>query len=327
MLDGIHPKQITNKILGKLRNAIGCVWLALPICLVFSTVLLSPAAHGQVAIGLDHIPVAVGNLERATATYNALGFTLKPGRDHANGIRNTHVKFPTGAGIELLTAQEAVDELSSHYVGFLRAGEGPAFISFHARDTGRLRTALRSGGYDFRQEGQITKLVSPDFAFLFFVNDNRSPTDQPEHFAHANSATEMCAVWVATEKAEALVRLLVHLGGREQGRKVLAHDMVEATVVTLYEGEVIILPKSYQVISGRPVIGVSFRVRSLAQAQMALAKAGVEPWVGPNALEAIMVEPAKAHGLWLEFRVGPLPIKSCVSFDRFSEAVTGKYLP
>jgi hypothetical protein len=327
MFRRIYPKEITNRILGKLRDVIDCVGLALPRCLVFLAVLLPQAANGQVAIGLDHIPVAVGDLERAAATYDALGFALKPGRDHANGIRNTHVKFPTGAGIELLTAPKAVDELSSHYVDFLRVGEGPAFISFHARDTGRLRAALRSGGYDFRQEGQITKLVSPDFGFLFFVNDNRSPTDQFEHFSHANSAIEMCAVWVATEKAEALVRLLVHLGGQEQCRKVLAPDMVEATVVNLYEGEVIILPKWYQVIFGRPVIGVSFRVRSLAQARMALAKAGVEPWVGPNALEAIMVEPAKAHGLWIEFRVGPMPTKSCISFDRFPEAVNGKYLP
>jgi hypothetical protein len=101
---------------------------ALPICLVISTLLLSPTAQGQVTIGLDHIPVAVRDLERATATYRALGFTLKPGRDHANRIRNAHVKFPTGAGIELLTAPEAIDGLSTHYVDFLRAGEGPAFI-------------------------------------------------------------------------------------------------------------------------------------------------------------------------------------------------------
>jgi hypothetical protein len=163
---------------------------------------------------------------------------------------------------------------------------------------------LRAGGYDFRQKGQITELVAPDFAFLFIVSDNRSPTDQPEHFAHANGATEMCAVWIATEKAEALARLLVHLGGREQSRKVLVPGMVEATVIALNEGEVIILPKAHQVLSGRPVIGASFCVRNLPQVQRTLADAGIEPWAGAKTSEEIVVEPARAHGLWLEFRTG-----------------------
>src|SRR5687767_7924561 len=83
----------------------------------------------RVAIGLDHIPVAVRDLEAASATYRALGFSLKPGRPHANGIRNAHVKFPNGAGIELLTVPAAVDPLSTTYVKMIRAGEGPAFLS------------------------------------------------------------------------------------------------------------------------------------------------------------------------------------------------------
>jgi len=36
-------------------------------------------------IGLDHIPVAVRNLDSAAHRYRELGFVLKPGRPHANG--------------------------------------------------------------------------------------------------------------------------------------------------------------------------------------------------------------------------------------------------
>ena len=72
-----------------------------------------PSAEGRnTALGLDHIPVAVRDLERAAATFRRLGFALKPGRPHANGIRNVHVKFPDGSGIELLTAPRPQDELS-----------------------------------------------------------------------------------------------------------------------------------------------------------------------------------------------------------------------
>ena len=98
--------------------------------------LLAPLAglaeqRGPV-VGLDHIPVAVRDLERASADFRALVFAIKPGRDHANGIRTAHVKFRDGSGIELITAGAAVDELTTRYVDLLAHGEGPAFVALHA---------------------------------------------------------------------------------------------------------------------------------------------------------------------------------------------------
>ncbi len=279
-------------------------WIFL-VGLVTATLARPTAAQSPTRIGVDHIPVAVVDLERAAATYRALGFALKPGRPHANGLRNTHVKFPDGAGLELLTVPHAVDALSTHYVTLLRAGEGPAFVSFHARNTEHLHAALRDGGYAFRHDGGLTELEAPEFASLFFLRDNRSPTDQPEHFAHANGATALRAVWIATEHDDVLARLLVQLGGREQRRQVFVPDPAEATVVTLAEGEVIILPAQHQVIAGRPVIGASFRVPDLARVRHLLSQARLEPWAGAGPAERVVVGPPLTHGLWLEFRASP----------------------
>jgi catechol 2,3-dioxygenase-like lactoylglutathione lyase family enzyme len=255
-------------------------------------------------IGLDHIPVAVRDLEAAAATYRALGFSLKPGRPHANGIRNAHVKFPDGAGIELLTVPAAVDPLSTTYWDMISAGDGPAFLSFHARDTAALHAGLRAGGYAFRERNGLTDLSAPPFGFLFWIADNRSPTDRPEHFAHPNGATALAAVWIATDDDDALARLLVALGGRRQRRKVLAPDHVEATVITLAEGDVVILPARHRLLPERPIIGASFRVRDLATVRRALTAGRVSPRAGLELAERLLVEPSKTHGLWLEF-VGP----------------------
>ena len=271
---------------------------------LFAVVLSLPAAAQEpVRIGLDHIPVAVRDLEAASATYRALGFSLKPGRPHANGIRNAHVKFPDGAGIELLTVPGAVDPLSTKYADMIHAGDGPAFLAFHARDTTALHAALRAGSYAFRDTNSWTDLTAPPFGFLFFIADNRSPTDRPEHFAHPNGATALGAVWIATDDGDALARLLVGLGGRQERREVLAPDTVEATVVTLAEGEVFILPARHQLLPGRPIIGASFRVRDIATVRRALAAGRVSPR-GELLANRLVVEPSKAHGLWLEF-VGP----------------------
>ncbi len=262
-----------------------------PLAITLALALFTPPAEARppVRIGLDHIPLAVSQLDSAAAAFQALGFTLKPGRDHANGIRNAHVKFPDGAGIELITVPKGVDALSTHYWNHLQKGDGPAFVSFHARDTGRLHEALRDGGYTFEQRGEITTLSAPEFAFLFLVRDNRSPGDRPEHFAHANGATALRSVWIATEHGAALARLLETLGGRARVRTVAAPDSVEATVVELDAGEVVLLPAERQVVPGRPVIGAGFRVRGRARA------------------DRILIEPERAHGLWIEFVAGETP--------------------
>jgi hypothetical protein len=49
--------------------------------------------------GIDHIPLVVKYLDDAAEAYRRLGFAIKPGRPHADGIRNAHAKFPDGAGI------------------------------------------------------------------------------------------------------------------------------------------------------------------------------------------------------------------------------------
>ena len=87
-------------------------WIAAGVALATS----SP----PVVQGLDHIPVAVTDLDRAAADFRRLGFVIKPGRPHDDGIRNRHVKFPNGGGIELITASDPTDDLARDYADWLK---------------------------------------------------------------------------------------------------------------------------------------------------------------------------------------------------------------
>jgi hypothetical protein len=53
----------------------GVPFRAIPAVLL-ALIALSP----PIVLGIDHVPVAVADLEAAGARYRALGFTLKPGR-------------------------------------------------------------------------------------------------------------------------------------------------------------------------------------------------------------------------------------------------------
>ena len=255
--------------------------------------------------GLDHIPVAVGNLERACTTYRALGFVIKPGRHHANGIRNAHVKFPDGSGIELIRAQAPVGPLTRRYIEFLAHGDGPAFLALRAPDSGRLAAALRRGGYAFSKEGEVINVLEPTLESLFFVRGNRSPTDRPEHFAHPNGASALRAVWIAAEEGATLERFLVGLGGASARRSVLAPDLAEARVVSFGAGDVVILPASRSGTASRPIMGASIRVASLDAAGRQLSRNGVVGRRETGRPRRLVLPPRETCGLWLEFRESP----------------------
>ena len=185
------------------------------------------AANPPAITGLDHIPIAVRDLDRAAADYRALGFALKPGRPHENGISNQHVKFPDGTELELITASETRDALTATYLKHLAAGEGPAFL------------ALFAPGVDPGSLG----LDSDPLRYIFMFGRNQSPTDRPEHFAHPNTAESLIGVWLGGDDLSAERRLLEKLGARIQVEDIRVPDITRAPVAHLVEGEVVLPPR------------------------------------------------------------------------------------
>lgn len=254
-------------------------------------------------VGLDHMPLAVKNLERAADDYGRMGFSLKPGRPHRNSIRTVNIKFPDGAGIELITASTPADALSARYLDLLSDGEGPAYFSLHARDLDRMLSTLAAAGFEYSKQDGVYILADPHFELLFFGRDNRSPTDRPEHFAHGNSAVAMTAVWIATRDVVPLSRLFTTLGAVETRETVCVPEAVAAIVFAVDNGKVVLLPEKYQRIPGRQIVGASFEVADLDSVRRSLHSANISPAAAYDASKecGIFVPPQAAHGIWLHF--------------------------
>ncbi len=180
-------------------------------------------------VGLDHIPLAVRDLEDAANTYGQLGFALKPGRFHPNGIRNQHIKFVDGTGIELITAPKDTDADTAEYVRLLAQGEGPAFLALHTADISALTKRFDAIKQAYAREGSFVKVLAPAFRlFFFYQGDNRSPTDKPEHFAHANTANDLIGVWLASNDTAELCTLFRATGAAISKRKVFVPEAAKA---------------------------------------------------------------------------------------------------
>jgi len=265
----------------------------------------SPASLSRCAVGIDHLPVAVSDLDRAAEICTRLGFAIKPGRFHANGVRNKHVKFEDGAGIELITAKQAVDALSAMYVRLLSQNEGPAFLSFHTSDIGLLHAGFRRAGFSYSEDDGALTLRDPRLHFVFFFEgDNRSPTDRAEHFLHLNSAYATAGVWIADGEDSQLVPLLKSIGGVVVKKKVFVPTQRTTTVVQVQNGDVVFLPRSSQTIPGRPIVGLVFLTRNLDALRHCLDASHIAPATHVEAAdhESVIVDPQQAFGMWLEFR-------------------------
>jgi hypothetical protein len=267
--------------------------------------VVDATAGGGALIGIDHMPFAVKDLDRAILEFQRLGFAIKPGRFHADGIHNAHVKFPDGAGIELITASAPADDLTRRYLRFLAAGEGPAFVSFHSASLAELTQHLEKAHFAAAAHDGLLEVQDPALEWLFlFAGTNQSPTDLPEHFAHPNTADATLAVWIAGRDEARMAAFFTGLGARIERKRVFVPDAMLATVATVANGEVIFLPPSRQLIADHPIVGAVFHVRDLDTAERVLRSGKVR---GIRKLQAeshrsLFVPPQETAGVWLEFR-------------------------
>lgn len=190
---------------------------------------------------------------------------------------------------------QPADDLTRSYSERLQHGEGSAYLAFHARDIAALTAALMTAHTAFGIEGGLVTLADPDLDFIVFVQDNRSPTDKPVHFAHPNGAVAMAAVWLTLDAPSrvSLRTLLLALGAVESNAVVRTSDNARADVFTVQNGRVVVLNADTRLTNRRQVIGVKFR---FGHRQMAR-----KFWGGLDAT----VAPSHAHGMRLLFDAEP----------------------
>jgi catechol 2,3-dioxygenase-like lactoylglutathione lyase family enzyme len=280
-------------------------FLALDLAWVAAAAAGAHSADTPAVVGLDHVTVAVRDLEKASDAYRRLGFALKPGRLHENGIRNQHVKFRDGTELELIAATDTRDPTTAQYLKHLSAGDGPAFAGLYAPDINALARTLDAARQVYDREGGMVSLPGSEGSrYLFFFGRNHSPTDTPAHFAHVNGAEALIGVWIAADDLPLPRNLLVSLGADLSEEPVRVPDPATATVARFREGQMTFLPASRQLIRGRPVVGAVLQTRDLDAVRRALAAAHlrIPDSVQTTHWRSLFIPPAVTHGIWLEFR-------------------------
>jgi catechol 2,3-dioxygenase-like lactoylglutathione lyase family enzyme len=163
------------------------------------------------AFALDHIVIAVNDLEQAVADYRLLGFTVYPGGVHHGGVsHNALVVFADGAYFELIAYQRPVSG-NPWWTLLTEAGEGLVDFALVPDDTQTDLAAARARGLSLngptaggrlRPDGVRLdwQIVRPDTRDLPFWCGDVTPRElrvpPGEHRQHANGVEGIAVVCV-----------------------------------------------------------------------------------------------------------------------------------
>lgn len=202
-----------------------------------------PCAAPGAEVRIDHVVTAVGDLDDASATYRALGFTLKEGRRHDNGLLNRHVKFRDGTALELMSLDgPATDAMAREYEAALHGGEGGVFLAITGTEEAVVKAASELGVPVRRfQEGPFGYVTFPDpgMQAVFALRYASGVEDADSVLSHRNGSTGIREVWV--EATAELGGVLLALGARPCGVDA-GPDGREAEVYAVGGGRVALLP-------------------------------------------------------------------------------------
>jgi hypothetical protein len=208
----------------------------------------------------------VNDLAQAKQDFKALGFTIKPGRLHANSIENAHVKFHDGTSLELITVSEPRDELAESYIEIMAEGDGPAYLCLGMDDPGQTEKLL----FDF--EPTVTKgsyyqwITFPresPLSYLFFMKYADPPVDKKEHLHHQNGVLGIKTLTLEKEDFSSELAMLQMLGSDIPATK---------DNVTLASQKILFKSTKNQLDSASPVVSITLLVKDIHETMEQLPK-------------------------------------------------------
>ncbi len=166
-------------------------------------------------IRIDHVITVVANLDSAILAYEELGFTVKQGSLHKNGLLNAHIKFKNNTSFELMSIPgEPSDEVAKEYADLLKHGEGGVFLALSGIETDEMGGRLNELDIEYntlpgKNWDYITFPQNSRLAHIFFIDYHIKPNDNLRMLTHENSANGIQAVWLeGDEKTKHLLEIL-----------------------------------------------------------------------------------------------------------------------
>ena len=271
--------------------------------------------------GIDHVVIAVRDLDRAQETYARLGFTLTPRGFHTLGSANHCIMFGNDY-VELL-ALPVEHPAMRYYAEFLSRGEGLAAVALASTDADAAYAEFAADGIeadaplDFSRpvrlaEGerdaafrivQLPPAQTPGCRSFVCQHRTRELVWRPEYRSHALGATGLAALAVVAEDPVTAAAGYAKLF-RASPQKIDEGLLVQTGTAPIAVGSRGGIGRRLRGVGlplrARPLVAVAFiRVADRAHAAEVLRRGGFDPVALPDGSFAVSAD--KAHGVALVF--------------------------
>ena len=268
--------------------------------------------------GIDHVVVLVRDLDKARQAYERMGFALTPRGFHTLGSQNHCVMFGSDY-VELLAVPRPHPALQ-YYTDFLAKGEGLGAIALATGDAEGLYAELAADGItaeaplDFSRPVaglgdarfrivQLPPNASPGCRMFACQHFTRDLVWRAEYQRHANGATQIAAIAVVAEDAEAAAASYARLLAAKPQK-------IEEGLLVQTGSAPIALASRWKLghrldgvglpLRARPLVAALFiRVADRARAAAVLRRNGLQPV--PLADGSLAVSAQDAHGITVVF--------------------------
>ena len=193
--------------------------------------------------GIDHLVIAVRDLEAASRSYAGLGFTVVPGGRHPVGTHNALIPFEDGAYLELIAFYEP--NPAHYWWAPLQRGGGLVDFCMRTDDLPADTAAFRAAGVEIDDPGPLSR-VRPDGYELrwvlslprgghrgvapFLIQDETPREERvPRETTHRNGVAGIGAVTVAVEAVPTVGRWYREVLGKK-GQEIRRDDLDAAGV-------------------------------------------------------------------------------------------------
>lgn len=238
---------------------------------------------------IDHVVIAVNDLEAARATFRSMGFTIKRGTKHANSIENAHIKFSDGTALELISASEPQDELTEGYLKLQSYGDGFAYLCLkmeHEQQTSAILSKFNTKSSQSSYYQTVTFPEESNISYLFFLKYLNPLKEDIEFVSHENGTLGLRSIALLKSDFAIEKQVFETLGSIEGADHfALGNHLIE-------------MKKGASSVSGRPTVSIKMMVADIHETMERLPK-GIPFEFSGNTL--IRIPRMYCHGVELVF--------------------------
>ncbi len=247
----------------------------------------------------DHIIIGSNNLDDSKNIFEEkLGFTIKDGQKHKNGISNFFIEFSDESEIEIISVKNPSDHLASQYEKFLEDDKyGFQFVlrTNELLDLKEHLTTLKFG-YSNYSKNNIYATLSKNMIDLelpiFFIQYNSE--NKNTHINHLNKSLGIKSVWFSTRNIKKTARELVDFGFDAVGNYELPAFKGKVVQFKNNNFEIILIEsEKYE------LTGMTIWVEDVEALNERIRKNNIE--IIKQFKEKIFINPAQTKSIWIEF--------------------------